>query len=523
MRGVGAPGLDWTIAPWMARYAEMVHSRISSTAIRRAARWHRLVAVTAALVACVPATACAQAPATTVTGIVFDSLARRPLRAARVELVNADNPAAPVSVTETDSVGIYRLSGIAPGRYLAAFTHPILDSIGIERPPREVRVDGRVPAIRVDLALPSTQSLRLALCGNTAVVDSTALILGIIRDAASGATVPASTVTVQWVNVILVAGGLRRNIERRTFDTQETGWYALCGAPAAGTVVLTAGHDADSTEALELELPGDGFLRRDLWLGKARDIAGDSAVTAPRAATDSLAPPARPRRAGTGRISGTVVTADGARPLPNADVIIGKTQRVRTDERGVFTLAGIPTGTRMMDVRALGYAPITLPVDVIDGAAPLRIALVSLKAMLDTVTVRGRLAGSVALEGFERRRKHSGANGRFMTAEDIAKRNPIQVADMFRSMPGILIARDANGDEILVQRNFFLNLYTTQSPFCRVSVFLNGTRLNDMTVGMLNGMLQVKTLLGIEVYSGATTPPEFSRRDGCGSVVVWTR
>ncbi len=461
--------------------------------------------------------------ASAVTGIVYDSIAQHPLASARVELVNADNPAAPSKSIETDTLGRFRFDDVAPGRYLIGFLHPILDSIGVERAPRALKVNGKEPAIRIDLALPSPQSLRTAICGTTAVKDSASLIIGVVRDAGTREAVPSSIVDVRWADFVLGSGGLRRNTEHRTFVTQETGWYSLCGAPAGGSIVLSASHDAERTEALELEMPSGGFLRRDLYFGVAHSAQDDSTVGGRPAVADTLISPATPRRTGDGRLSGVVVTAAGGRTLPGSSVTISNGPQARSDANGAFSLSGIPTGTRMLEVRAVGYSPLVLPVDVVDGALPLRLALVSLKAVLDTVKVRANLLGNRDMEGFDRRRKHSGANGRFMTTEDIARRNPVEAADIFRSMPGILIARDPDYKEILAQRNFFINLFNGGGPFCRVSVFVNGIRLNDPTVDALNGYLRVNTLLGIEVYSGATAPPEFSKRDGCGSVVIWTK
>ena len=448
-----------------------------------------------------------------ISGIVFDSLARKPLAAARVELVNADSLSAPARTIETDTLGTYRFNDVRPGRYLVGFLHPTLDSIGVERPPREVSVDGRM-AVRLDLAVPSAQSLRVAICGAAAVADSQSLILGIVRDAATQMAVASSTVAARWAEYTIASGGLQRRPERRTFATQETGWYGLCGARIGSTIALSASHDADSTEALELEIPATGFLRRDLYVGVARVVVGDTVA----AVKDSLALSTGPRRSGDGRVSGTVVAGDGGRPLAGARLGIRNGPTARADDRGAFTLTGVPTGTRMLDVRAVAYAPQALPVDVTDGAAPLRITLVSLKSVLDTVKVRGNLSLYRSQQEFLKRKQHSGA-GRFITEEDIAKRNPVAAVDLFRTMTGIMIARDDNQYDILVQRS----MSSFANPYCRVAVFVNGVALRDPTVDDLNGYLRPSQILGIEVYDGGSAPMEFSKRNGCGSVVIWTR
>ena len=80
------------------------------------------------------------------------------------------------------------------------------------------------------------------------------------------------------------------------------------------------------------------------------------------------------------------------RPLSGARVGIRNGPHARADERGVFALTGIPTGTRMLEFRAVTHAPLVLPVDVVKGAAPLRIALVPMKSVLDTVKVWANLS-----------------------------------------------------------------------------------------------------------------------------------
>ena len=483
-------------------------------------RFKRRLALGALLVALVPHVGSAQPPvlriaqAATIRGIVFDSIAQKPLVAAVVQLVNAENVSATAQIVESDTFGEFRFERVQPGRYLIGFLHPMLDSIGVERRPREIRVDGGATDIRVDLALPSPLSLRRAICGTAAVADSQSLILGIVRDADTRSAVEKSIVSLQWAEITLASGRLTRGRATRTFTTQETGWYALCGAPVSGTILLSATHGADSTEALEFDIPGDGFLRRDLYFGVARAVAADSTSIV----TDSLLIQTGPRRAGDGRVSGTVVAANAGRALAGARVGIRNGPQTRTDERGAFTLTGIPTGTRMLDVRAVAHAPLAMPVDVVEGAAPLRITLVTLKSVLDTVKVRADLLGDRNLEGFMRRKRYGGA-GRFVTAEDVAKRNPVEMVDMFRSMTGIMVARDDNQNEILVQRS----MTSFENPFCRIAVYVNGSALTDPTVPMLNGYLRPSLVLGIELYNGGSAPPEFTKRNGCGSLVIWLR
>jgi hypothetical protein len=447
---------------------------------------------------------------TSVTGLVVDSLAHKPLFGAVVELVNADSLAlAPRSAT-TDSLGRFAFGGVKSGRYLMAFLHPMTDSLGIEPKAREVFVDGRTP-VRADLGIPSANTIRRTICGERAVADSDALILGFIRRAADRMSVDSARVSAQWIEILLQTGGFKRDIARRQFITPETGWFAICGAPSAGTIMLSAAHPGDSTVSLELEVPADGFLRRDLYFGVSRVAPGEPAQVVP----DSTALTRGPRLVGDGRLTGVVTAVSGGRPLSGARVNITNGAQVRANERGEWTLSAIPTGTRMLEVRAVGFYPVTIPVDVYDGAGPVQIAMSTVKAVLDTVKVIATRTGNRNLLEFNQRKRSSGT-GRFLTGEEIQARNPTATSDLFRTIPGVSVDRDRNGDEILTMRG---NL----SGRCQANVYLNRTSLRGLSANDINGFVRPNELLGVEVYSATGAPPGFSEQNGCGSIIIWTR
>ena len=101
---------------------------------------------------------------TTISGIVRDSIAHTPLANATVQLVARDNAASFERTSVSDSLGHYLLSDVPFGQYRLGFFHPILDSLGVDAPLRDVYVDSYRPKI-VDLAVPSAGRLRLAICG----------------------------------------------------------------------------------------------------------------------------------------------------------------------------------------------------------------------------------------------------------------------------------------------------------------------------------------------------------------------
>ena len=443
-----------------------------------------------------------------VSGLVFDSLARLPLSGARVQLVNADSITSAARTVITDSLGRYLFRNVKIGRYLVGFLHPMLDSLGIEPRQAEVTVDGTTTA-RIDLSVPSPIAMRTAICGAKAVADSDALVMGIVRNASDKVAVDSAIVTAQWVELLLGGGRVNRSMAKRATRTPDTGFFAICGAPSNGAITLGATHGADSTEVLELEVPLSGFVRRDLYFGQARV----ERFVAANAAGDSAVPTVR--LSGDGRLSGTVVSATGSRPLAGARVGIVRGPQTRTDDRGMWTLTGVPTGTRMLDVRALAHYPITMPVDVVDGAAPVRVAMVTLESVLETVRISAKKNGTSSLLDFLAR-KRSGGAGRFITAEDIAVRNPLNTSDLLRGTSGVYLENDPSGQEIITMRG-------NGGAHCGPRIYLNTQPLRGITNGELNNLLRPRDLIGIEVYTAATAPAMYQDQNGCGTIVLTTR
>jgi hypothetical protein len=185
----------------------------------------------------------------------------------------------------------------------------------------------------------------------------------------------------------------------------------------------------DSTEQIDIQTTSVEFFRRELYIGPVRSVTFPDSGRSEDTATTRF----RRLRMGDGHLSGTVVTPDG-RPLSGARVGIPEGPQTRTNDRGHWTLADTPLGTRILEVRAISYYPERRAVDVAADTPPVRVVLSTLEAVLDTVRVTAaRLADHGS--GFEDRRRNS-ALGRFLTREDIAKRAVSQTSELFRTIRG---------------------------------------------------------------------------------------
>ena len=477
----------------------------------RRRNWSFIVVALFAQVANAQAKVTTHLPGATISGVVYDSIARMPLADAMIQLVAADNPALLGPTATSDSQGRYTLSDVPDGRYKLGFFHPMLDSLGVEAPLREVSVVEH-RAVSADLAIPSPARLRAAVCGKAGERDAGAVVVGVVRDAVDGSSAARVKVIGEWMEIAIDRGGMFRRMPMRTVTTRDNGWFAICNVPSGGTMSLMAIRGMDSTDRIEILVPAEGFLRHELYIGTTRTVVTASAAKP----ADSIALTPRRVHTGDGHLSGTVIAAVGGKPLAGAQVSIAGGPHVSANERGEWTLTDAPMGTRMLEVRALGYYPERRRVDVVAGAAPVHVALSTFKAVLDTVRIRASRLADRHDSGFESRRR-SGA-GRYLTAQDISRRGSLFTSDIFRTISGVRVERDASG---------FEKVFTMRGAFaerCSPAVYIDGHYMATQSADDVDSEMLPKDVAAIEVYSEASVPPQFQQGlSGCGSIVIWTK
>ena len=414
-----------------------------------------------------------------VGGTITDSLTRAPLRNATVQLISKTSSGF-LRDAESDSLGLYEIKDIPPGEYTIGFLHPLLDSLGIESPLKTVRVDQR--DVRVNLAIPSPQSLRRAICGTSQIAEESALIIGTVRNPVSGASITGASITAEWFDLTLGRDGISRRLQRANAKSSDVGSFALCNVPSQGLAAISAVSGTDSTDVIEVQIPAEGFLRRDIFVGPRRSASNP-------------------------RISGVVTATAGGRPLPGAVVSISGGAEARANEKGEWTIEDAPSGTRMLEVRSIGFYPERRQVDVITNAPNVNVALLTFKAVLDTVRI---IAGRVDPDklGFQQRRR-SGM-GRFITPEDLRTHPVINTTDLFRRIPGVYL------DSAIMMRGAF-------ELRCQAAIYIDGQHMSFLTAEDIDSWVPPKDIAGIEVYTNQV-PPQFSPGlNGCGSIVIWRK
>jgi len=436
-----------------------------------------------------------------VYGIVHDSVAARPLLGAVVQLVGDDTLANFGRTIVSDFSGRFSFDSVPTGRYTLGFFHPMLDSLGLEPIARAVAVTG-TGAVQANLAVPSPERLRAAVCGAPSGPGAGAVLIGSVYGASGRTPAPGVTVIAEWIELTFSTTGMTRRTPRRTTLTRENGWFSLCNVPGPGVMMLMATRGADSTAIIEVQMPAAGFQRRELYLGSARMVT---------AAADST----RKIYVGDGRLSGIVRATTDDRPLAGAQVGIVDGPITRTNARGEWTLTDAPPGTRMLEVRAVGYYPVRRAVDIVDSIAPLRVALATFQSVLDTMKISAARTVDMNMVGFQQRRRSS--VGRFLTPGDIAVRQPFVTSEIFRSVPGLFLDRTMDAEEKVMMRGVF-------EDRCEPAIYINGQWMNGITSGDLDGFIRPKDIAGIEVYMVGQVPAQFQPGlGGCGSLVFWTK
>jgi hypothetical protein len=232
-----------------------------------------------------------------------------------------------------------------------------------------------------------------------------------------------------------------------------------------------------------------------------------------------------------------VITGDSAVPVPGAEIVLpGTAHRVKTDRDGFFSLGGLSPGVHTVLVRAIGFRPVEITVELQPGAPSYRIldsiVLEQHTVELEEIMVTGRAVRGM-LAGFYQRQQHG--LGTYITRDEIEDRGPLKTSDLIRVAGGGLVHCDAG----LGNTPGFVDCVIGRrrgSRFCTFDVYLDGAPLLG-TRGSID-FIDPSDIEAIEVYASvATTPLVFTRRIlqpnealnrrgaavTCGAVALWTR
>lgn len=444
----------------------------------------------------------------TLSGTVYDSLARKPLAGAMVQIGSTEISGRVLDAT-SDGDGNFEIVGVPPGSYIIGFFHPVLDSLGLEMAPKQLSITAPGP-VSIALAIPSAATIRNILCPSSAIADSSGLLMGFVHDADEGTPLAGASVAALW-NEIVVDKGIHAERREVSAKTSDMGGYALCGLPTDGPIMARAELGSDATGFIEIAVPPHGLLHRDF------NIPRGSAATTVAVDDSAGAAAGQTVRRGSAALGGSVRDEKG-RPLSGAQLMVwGSGVTGSTREDGTFTLVGLPAGSQSLEARYVGYAPRRITVDLVSHATrSVTVTLDKRADVLGQVTVYGKPSRRADdFTGFLQRSK-SGF-GHFLTRADIEKRHPFQFTDLFRMIPGFRVVPDTGfGYRIISSRGGDIH------GECQPTLYIDGMKINDASD--IDGFVLPDDVAGIEAYAGAAGAPAWASglSGSCGSILVWT-
>ncbi len=431
----------------------------------------------------VPARALANpAPADTIRGIVFDSLLHQPIPDATVQ-ADAGGVA-----TTTDKEGRFTLMASETIHHVTVF-HDFLDRTGLGS--LQADVTPQTSHAMMVLSTPSLATIWAKLCGGVPLEKARGgIVFGSVRAPDGKTRLDGAMVRVSWNFSGPASTAAASAVKSRTSDakTDGTGSYVACGAPPAENVYVT-GY-SKSLSSSPVALPGDSLPMRRFDL-----ILGENGKTT--------------------TIRG-IVRDPRKTPLVGATIDVdGVTTQTKTDANGRFVMTNVPTGSRTMGIRGVGFAPMYQPISVLEGSND-EIEVDMLPASLSPVNITGRKNVSVTQLDFEQRRREG--FGTFKDSNEVVKFNSIR--SIFQGIPSLVITGVDNSAFGLFTPGQSLS---TNNPAggCPANVYIDG-KPSDLSILI---SLSKEQIAAVEVYIRQEFAPAryILLSNNCGVVLVWTK
>lgn len=411
-------------------------------------------------------------------------------------------------MTLTDSAGRFLLDSVPPGEHRLVLMDDLLDTLGLSvvTPPMNIVAGDTAFVI---MAIPAPETVIHAKCGPGPFPMGRSALFGVVIDGETEQRVPGADVVLAWSEVqASTEVGLRTIPRQRAAKAGEDGSFRICGLPEDVAGELMAWRGADTTAAVPFAMRSAVLAMRTLAL------PGRGTVTTATDSAGAVVESAQRARTGRAVLTGKVQTLGGT-PIRDARVSVTGVQAfAMTDERGEFTLSGLPAGSQTVLVRKLGYEPAEFGINL-SPSRPIEVGidLPEFVPVLSTVVVRAQMDVALDRVGYTRRARVG--MGRFMGLEDIERRNALRVVDLLAGFPMLQSVSTGGTDRVITgrQRGMGTNC---------VTFYVDGILwMGDDSPA---DYMHPQEIAAVEAYSAGTTPAEFSRTmTNCETVVIWTK
>lgn len=409
-----------------------------------------------------------------VQGVLFDSLLTfRPVANALLRIEGTELTA------RTDRRGRFEFRDVPPGAHVIEYRAPWLDSLSLPPLRASLVVRGR-RLVRVSLGTPHRDAYHRAVCGAT-FDEGQGVLRGEVRDA-DGRARSGIFVGAVWSETILTTQGLAGQLVGTVDTTNAFGFYSLCGVPRETDFFVRAGNDTVGTGDLSIGLGGRTVGRRDLVVGDRSRVA---------------------------RLSGRVVTRRG---VPIASVVVdvpGDSTLGGRAERGDFVLNGIPQRTNQLFVRAIGFTPRLVVVDV--GVSSIELPDIVLDVLpmeLEEMRIVAEMTSANQRGFLERQRAGRGV---FLDAQTLA-RYPMLSANVLAMLGSGVRSSGGAWPRTQLRRGI--------EP-CYPRFFVDGVDFGVPRDGIEEADL-LRLAKRIEIHEASFMPANYTDFNGCGVVLIWT-
>ena len=442
-----------------------------------------------------------------VVGVVVDSLSGGFLSGAEVFVQGLNKTA------ETDSLGRFELDSLVPGNFQLGLFHPLLEALSLAIISKPFRV-GPDSTSRVMLTVPSAATIVHATCSASPGADQSAVI-GEVKDPESLQPIIGAEVSVSWIELeVSKKVGVRETPHLRRDTTDALGKFKFCGLPRSLRATLRAQHGAAVTAEVPIGL-GGGPIEL-------------SASTLLLSATDST------ETTGNASVSGVVLLADSAPMIGTRVELVGTRSVALTNARGEFTMRALPSGTRMLLARHIGYFPQSVTVALSSHVqSRVTISLPKYATTMDRVLVMARRNAALDKVGFGQRKRME-SFGYFMGPERLQNMHPSSVTTLLSTVPGLTVIQTPTGDAITSTRSVTpscVDYYVDDVHYTEASSAVPGLAMDKnprtestLPSGDINHFVSGEEIIAVEVYQPGWGPAQYARPFGyCLTILLWTR
>ncbi len=445
-----------------------------------------------------------------VIGVAVDSLHGMSLEGATVSVVGTNRHGT------TDAQGQFRIDSVPPGEYRLALTHPELDTLGLAVATQPIAMPvGRYAVVR--LATPSQSVVLNLFCPKEKMRSGPVAVVGRVLDADTDAPDSGARVSLDWTQLDVGAAiGVKHIPVVRTASVDDHGVFFVCGVPGNVKAALRASLGREITAAVPVNTQDQVLILTMLHVAHpdtAKVVVATN--TGPGGSATKAVAVGAGLKTGRAALSGRVTDQTG-KPLQGVNMSVeGAASTTNTNADGTYSLRGLPAGTQALVVRHVGYAMQDVTVDlsnVTEHRADVK--MMPAPPMLAAVTVEGKRDKGLRDVGFSTRSK--AGLGQYLTEDQIAQRQPMQMTDLFTQMRGIRMDYSSGYPMITDSRD--------AGGGC-VSYVIDGVPQQMPDPQDFNDFIHPDEVSAVEVYTAAEAPAQFQTggNSSCVVIVIWTK